>query len=208
MTKIHPEKLAYWYFRLNGCLTIENFVVHPDWRRGQQTEIDLIAVRFPHRSELLNKSMIDDQKIFSDPSRIRIIFAEVKKGTCNLNRTLENRQLKNMQRILQALGAFKLSRTNTVANSLYGNGVYKDSTYHVSILLVGSNENKELKKKYPEVPQLTWEEILKFIFLRFQKYKNQKLSHSQWDDVGQLLWNRAMEFNDFDGFKNSIEVQT
>lgn len=73
MTKIHPEKLAYWYFRLNGCLTIENFVVHPDWRRGQQTEIDLIAVRFPHRAELLNKSMIDDQKIFSDPSRIRII---------------------------------------------------------------------------------------------------------------------------------------
>jgi len=66
------ENLAYWYFRLNGCLTIENFVVHPDWRRGQQTEIDLIAMRFPHRSDLLNKSMIDDQKIFSDPSRIHI----------------------------------------------------------------------------------------------------------------------------------------
>jgi hypothetical protein len=25
------EKVAYWFFRLNGCLTIENFVVHPDF---------------------------------------------------------------------------------------------------------------------------------------------------------------------------------
>jgi hypothetical protein len=25
------EKVAYWYFLLNGCLTIENFVVHPEF---------------------------------------------------------------------------------------------------------------------------------------------------------------------------------
>lgn len=28
-----PERLAYWYFRLNGFLTTENFVVHPEPRR-------------------------------------------------------------------------------------------------------------------------------------------------------------------------------
>jgi len=47
-----------------------------------------------------------------------------------------------------------------------------------------------------------------FVFFRFQKYKNQKLSHSQWDDVGRQLWIRAMEFHDFEGFKNSIEIRT
>ncbi len=26
------EKVVYWFFRLNSCLTIENFVIHPDYR--------------------------------------------------------------------------------------------------------------------------------------------------------------------------------
>jgi len=25
-----PEKIAYWFFRLNGCFTFENLIVHPD----------------------------------------------------------------------------------------------------------------------------------------------------------------------------------
>jgi hypothetical protein len=27
--RLDPEKVAYWYFRLNGFFEIENFVVHP-----------------------------------------------------------------------------------------------------------------------------------------------------------------------------------
>ena len=30
--RLNPEKVAYWYFRLNGFLQIENFVVHPERR--------------------------------------------------------------------------------------------------------------------------------------------------------------------------------
>jgi hypothetical protein len=33
--RLDPEKVAYWYFRLNGFLQIENFVVHPE-RRGRK----------------------------------------------------------------------------------------------------------------------------------------------------------------------------
>lgn len=29
---INPEQVAFWFFRLNGCATIVNFVVHPDRR--------------------------------------------------------------------------------------------------------------------------------------------------------------------------------
>ena len=48
---LQPEKVAYWYFRLNGYLQIENFVIHPGRRGGQRTDADLLAVRFPHRAE-------------------------------------------------------------------------------------------------------------------------------------------------------------
>jgi len=55
---ISPEKVAYWFFRLNGCLTLVNFVVHPDLirrdePRSQWTDVDILAIRFPHRKELL-----------------------------------------------------------------------------------------------------------------------------------------------------------
>ena len=42
--KLRPiltENLAYWYFRLNGFLTIPNFVVHPDFGIEQRTEVDM-----------------------------------------------------------------------------------------------------------------------------------------------------------------------
>ena len=45
------EDLVYWFFRLNGCLTMENFIVHPDTAGPPETDADLIAVRFPHRRE-------------------------------------------------------------------------------------------------------------------------------------------------------------
>ena len=51
--RLDPEKVAYWYFRLNGFLQIENFVVHPGRRGSQRTDADLLAVRFPHRAEFL-----------------------------------------------------------------------------------------------------------------------------------------------------------
>ena len=63
---LDPEKVAYWYFRLNGFLQIENFVVHPKNRGGQLTDADLLAVRFPHRAERLyddpNDIMPDDER--------------------------------------------------------------------------------------------------------------------------------------------------
>lgn len=51
--RLDPEKVAYWYFRLNGYFQIENFVVHPERRGAQRTDADLLAVRFPYRAERL-----------------------------------------------------------------------------------------------------------------------------------------------------------
>jgi hypothetical protein len=49
--RLEPEKVAYWYFRLNGFFQIENIVAHPARQGSQRTDADLLAVRFPFRVE-------------------------------------------------------------------------------------------------------------------------------------------------------------
>ena len=51
--ELSPEKVAYWYFRLNGFLQIENFIIHPERYGSGRTDADLLAVRFPFRAERL-----------------------------------------------------------------------------------------------------------------------------------------------------------
>ena len=49
------EKYIRWYLRLNGFLSVENFIAHADGDPtrqrgrlvGQRTELDVIGVRFP-----------------------------------------------------------------------------------------------------------------------------------------------------------------
>jgi hypothetical protein len=66
---LDPEKVAYWYLRLNGFLQIENFVIHPGRCVGQRTDADLLAVRFPYRAEFLvnhpENPMPDDVAVLS-----------------------------------------------------------------------------------------------------------------------------------------------
>ena len=103
--RLNPEKVAYWYFRLNGFLQIENFVVHPGGRGGQRTDADLLAVRFPHRRKLLFDSaqpMQDDaQTLALSPDRIDVFIAEIKTNQpCSLNGPWSNKDDKNIHRVL------------------------------------------------------------------------------------------------------------
>ena len=82
---MNPERLAYWYFRLNGFFTTENFIVHPDQGRDQRTDADLLVVRFAHRAENLQRPMEDDLRVVSCNTFANVIIAEVKTGECRLN---------------------------------------------------------------------------------------------------------------------------
>lgn len=203
---VKSESLAYWYFRLNGCLTIQNFVVHPDRGREQRTDVDLIAVRFPYRAELLLNPMADDPLIASDRNRIRIILAEVKTSLCNLNGPWTEPSRKNMHRVVRAVGSFHRDIADAVAQSLYESGTYKDSLYNMSLFCVGSRCNEEVRERYPDVPQVTWDKLLEFTFDRFVRYKNQKVSHPQWDDAGKSLWDHAMRTRSVNDFKRDIQI--
>lgn len=190
-SQINSEKLAYWYLRLNGFLTITNFVVHPDYGRSQRTDVDILGCRFPYRKELLQNSMLDDEFIILSNDKITIVIAEVKRRVCNLNGPWTRPEMQNMNRVLHAVGAFPEQEISVVANGLYKKGTYENNTHLITLLCLGGQKNPEVEKVHPNVPQILWSDVLAFIYHRFKDYLMQKSMHPQWDDDGKLLWDMA-----------------
>jgi hypothetical protein len=87
--RLDAEKVAYWYFRLNGFLQIENFIVHPERRGSQRTDADLLGVRFRHRAEFAfdhDRPMEDDPRLGLSHRFDDVVIAEVKTNQpCTLN---------------------------------------------------------------------------------------------------------------------------
>ena len=191
---LDPEKIAYWFFRLNGCLTIENFVVHPESRQyggSQRTDADILAVRFPYRAELIKsgEAMVD-HPLFESNGKIDLIIAEVKTGECKLNGPWNDSNKENIDRILFSMGLFKQNQVPQVAQSLYSKNIFEDDQFRVRLFAIGNRENTEYSKP---LVQLTWRAILSFTFDRFNKYYRNKVSHQQWDETGQLLFKAATQ---------------
>lgn len=203
---INPEKLAYWYFRLNGCFTIENFVIHPDRGRLQRTDVDIMAIRLPYRAELLQNPMEDDPLLLSEDNRIKLILAEVKQEVCNLNGPWTDRNRSNMQRAICAAGPFPMEKIEEAAKSLYDSGVYQNNNITMTLFCIGRRENRELHQKYPQVPQITWNHILDFIYDRFINYREQKSSHPQWDEYGSELYRNAINSVTKEAFITGINI--
>jgi len=198
------EDLVIWYLRLNGFFTIKNFVVHPEKGPNQKTDIDALAIRLPHRAEGLTKEdeMIDDSTILSisdDVLRPLILIAEVKKDICKLNDTWKNRENKNMERFLKAIGCTPTEKIEKVADALYSVGIYRED-YTISLICFGKMQDIELKNKKPEITQIVWSDVLGFIYDRFKNYSKRKSSHGQWDDTGHKLWDLCRIFNSRDCF--------
>ena len=203
---IQAEHLAYWYLRLNGFLTIPNFVVHPDRGSDQKTEVDVLGVRFPHRAENLENPMVDDGHLTTVCDKPFVIIAEVKSGNEPFNESWTNPERRNMLRIVRAIGTFPECECGLVADALYDEGRYENELYHVSLLWFGRECNHEVAEDYSKVPQILWPEVLEFIYRRFHKYEDQKVSHPQWDEPGRELWNIYKDSQGEGQFKENICV--
>ncbi|GAV23285.1 hypothetical protein [Carboxydothermus pertinax] len=94
-----------------------------------------------------------------------------------------------MHRVLYALGAFPKDIVPKVAEALYHNGYYNDQQFRVRLFAIGSEKNKQLQET---VVQLTWEELLDFIYNRFSEYRAQKAQNEQWDKDGGLLYQLSL----------------
>jgi hypothetical protein len=190
--RVIPEKftedIAYWYFRLNGFLTIKNFVVHPDYGNDQKTDADILGVRFPYRKELL-KNPMDDDPIFTEfENKPHIVLAEVKRGICELNTSWKEPENKIFQSILTAIGALPDDLIDEAACVLHADGIFEKGPCYVSLFLIGNQPDTELQDKRRKITQITWCQVLAFIHYRFKKYRTVKSSHCQWDEAGRLLW--------------------
>ena len=206
-TPLDPEKVAYWYFRLNGFLQVENFVVHPERGSEQRTDADLLAVRFPHRAERLYDNpqdiMRDDEARLSlSADQIDVVIAEVKTNRpCTLNGPWTREDHLNVHRVLAAIGCLPPGQIKQAAADIYRTGIHKSELgLRVRLVAVGASRSAELAATFPEVTQLVWPEMLAFIWDRFHTYRRQKANVHQWDAEGKLLKtiaNRSRSFEQF-----------
>jgi hypothetical protein len=57
----------------------------------------------------------------------------------------------------------------------------------IRLIALGRNESAELRERYPEALQLTWDAVIGFVWDRFRAYRDQKRHVEQWDDAGRFL---------------------
>lgn len=204
--RLSPEKVAYWYFRLNGFLQIENFVVHPRGRGAQRTDADLLAVRFPHRAEFLldhpDQPMVDDiDGLTLSSNLIEIAIVEVKTNQpCTLNGPWTREDRRNVHRVLAAIGCLPQANIHAAATGIYQAGHHQAERLRIRLIAVGRDRDEQLANDRPMVVQLTWLQILHFIWHRFHQYRHQKKQVDQWDPHGLRLKRLADSCRDVESF--------
>lgn len=191
--------MAYWYLRLNGYLLLEDFVIHDETSDQQQTEIDMLGVRFRNRKENYLYPMQDDQDLLQNcTTDIHVVIVEVKRGLCALNGPWRKQEDQNMHRILRAVGCFPEYKVNPAARDLYKKGIYKWNDVTCEIIAIGDRRNEEIVPN--SINQLVFSNMLKFIHCRFQNYKNQKRSVGNWQEDGRKLQQMATQQSNKDLF--------
>ena len=189
---MNTEKIAYWFFRLNGCFTFENFIVHPDEYGPQRTDADLISLRFKHRQELrTSEHPMEDHPFFQGQENYAsVFFVEVKKGECSLNGPWRNPDKRNLQCVLNALGFIAETDIDEVSRALYQDYkyVYRED---ISIGFAMIGQRQSIRRDWQHIPQLTWNEILHWMYYRYVTYAEQKASNRQWDEAGKKLYRSA-----------------
>jgi hypothetical protein len=169
------EQLAYWYLRLNGYFTVQNFVLHPEKDGSQRTEADLLAVRFPYHSEEINGTpMKNDCILDCVPGKIDFIIAEVKgkERDCCLNPTWTNSEKKNINYALNWFGIIdEKSKLYEISRVLYKSYSYEDDRFFIRFVCFGHSASEPIKKK---AIQITHNQAIEFIRKRFKEYKKTK----------------------------------
>ena len=196
---VSSEALGYWFLRLNGFLTIPNFVVHPETGSQQGTDVDVLGVRFPFREENRQRPMIDSERFSRYRDKAYVVLAEIKTGVCRLNGPWTAPERENMQRVLSALGMLAPHEIDCAAQEIYNTGQFENQLYYITMVCFGAESRDEITGRYPRVPQILWPEVKEFICDRFQQYRKQKSGHVQWDEVGKGLWDLAMMRDPDDG---------
>jgi len=172
----YGEKISYWYFRLNGFFPLVNFVVHRTEEIRYSTDIDLLAVRFPHVYEPVGGQPSDwDSKLMDhfDNDAIIGILCEVKTGNYDVS------SLFKFETVKYALTRFgfkpELGKyADELKNSPMVTFFHNNQKYQIAKILVSNRQNQG------EVCCIHFkldDDLKKFISDRIERYKRKK-----WQD--------------------------
>jgi len=149
--QLKPVRVAYWYFRLNGFLQIENFIVHPDQRGSQRTDADMIGVRLRYRKEFAftrQKPMVDDERLLLSPNFDDVVIIEVATNqSCKLNGPWTRPEDQNVHRVLAAIGCLRHTDINRAAEQIYAYGVAIFGSTRIRLVAIGRERDPDSRKK-------------------------------------------------------------
>lgn len=176
------EWLCLWYLRLNGYFTLPNFYAHGC--TGPLTEIDVLAVRFPHSQE---QEFEDDSALAKPTDRVDVVFAEAKiRQVDSLNGPWCSPEKRALDYVLKRVGIVPTGRVAELAEGLYSNRKAEVDGFTVRIVCFGTDISPKLRRE--GVHFVSWAQVLSFINKRFKNNDKLKADHEAWDDFGKYLW--------------------
>jgi hypothetical protein len=98
---------------------------------------------------------------------------------------------RNVDRVLAVIGCLQEDEIPQAASAIYRRGAFRRDRLQIRVVAVGRDTSAELAAQYEQVTQLTWHQMLGFIWQRFDAYRNQKTDVQQWDDVGRRLYEKS-----------------
>lgn len=118
------EQLVKLYLRLNGYFST-GFIIHSSEKGNINTEIDLLAVRFPKNSEP-EREISQDHVLFTSSRYIDFLICEVKSHgkKPKFNESLRN-NLDNIEKILKWFGFFsdeEITNYSSDVHNIFQNG--------------------------------------------------------------------------------------
>jgi hypothetical protein len=172
--KNYGEVLAYWYFRLNGFIAMDDFVLHGDsGHRG--SDCDLVAVRFPHVWEKVGGQENDWdhtllRNIGHDGQKTLAVFVQVKTGkdAANRPRDIDEYFAGHLEYLTRRLGFWEREHASHVANAFRSKAVLSEGIFVLSKVVI-LPDMRERRKECPWI-ELRLDDVVQFIYHRMQKY--------------------------------------
>jgi hypothetical protein len=97
-------------------------------------------------------------------------MVEVKAGLANINGPWSDKRSGNMARALRRVGFGNRQETDNAADAMYKSLRYVGRDFVVQYYSVCGLKNDELTSRYPELIQITFDEIAAFLCNRFAKF--------------------------------------
>lgn len=183
MSANRVEKLVYWYLRFNGYFTVENFTVHPDFKKEPEAEADILAVRFPLSKEEPEGYIFERDEELIRLDVVDFIIGESKSGMCTINEnSWGNPELNHINYALEWIGFLQAdSQTfKDAVEDLKRQRAWSNNDYSVRFVCFGKEINDQLREAYPLVMQITHTHMMAFVHHRLTKSCN-SLHRENWD---------------------------